>query len=323
MTTPKRQFLIDTDTASDDAVALLMALRRPDIEVLAITVVAGNVPAPQGAQNALYTAELCGSSVPVYIGAHEPLLQRLTTAQSFHGQDGMGDQNYPPPARMPEPQHAVDMLIETIRGQPGLELVTLGPLTNIALALRQAPDIAQKVARCVVMGGSISYGNVTPAAEYNIWCDPEAARVVFHSGLPVEMVGWELCAGHAAINEGEMAHLRAIDTPFSHFALDCNTTALESYQRQNGQRALALADPVAMAVAIDPSLCLRSSRHLVEVETSSPLTRGMTIIDRLNLAKRSENAAPWADALARQAYIDICWELDVPGWKKLLFSLLA
>src|SRR5688572_26186919 len=137
--------LIDTDTASDDAVALIMALRDPAFEVVAITVVAGNVALPQGSRNARYTVELCGASVPVHEGADKPLRRAASNASFFHGQDGLGDQGYPPPKTAPAKGHAVQVLIDRIRERPGILLVTLGPLTNVALALDKAPDIASKV----------------------------------------------------------------------------------------------------------------------------------------------------------------------------------
>lgn len=146
--------LIDTDTASDDAVALIMALRSKSARVIAITTVAGNVPVQRATTNALYTSELCGMSPPVYQGAGKPLSRRLATAEWFHGNDGLGDHGYPPPRRGAEKQHAVEAIISTVRDHPGLTIVTLGPLTNIALALAQAPDIVRNVGRCVVMGGA-------------------------------------------------------------------------------------------------------------------------------------------------------------------------
>jgi purine nucleosidase len=218
-----RTFLIDTDTASDDAVAIIMALRHPDVEVKAITVVSGNMPVDKGLRNALYVTELCGSDVPVYRGAERPLVREPVHAEWFHGSDGFGDMNYPPPTRQPAPGHAVTAIIETIRANPGIVVVTLGPLTNMALAVMQAPDIVENVSRCVVMGGAAcTAGNVTPAAEYNIWCDPEAARIVFRSGLPIEMVGWELCRGEATLLLNEMEYVRGFGTPLAEFAIDCN-----------------------------------------------------------------------------------------------------
>ncbi len=149
-----RKFIIDTDTASDDAVALIMALRAPDVEVEAITVVAGNVPLEQAVRNALYTVELVGSNVPVYAGADRPLVRPYSNATWFHGEDGFGNMNYPAPSLQPQQKHAVDAIIDTVRANPGIEMVTLGPLTNVALAIRKAPDIVPLVSRCVVMGGA-------------------------------------------------------------------------------------------------------------------------------------------------------------------------
>jgi purine nucleosidase len=303
------KMLIDTDTASDDAVAILMALRSAEVQVDAITIVAGNVPVEMGAKNAGYTAELCGKEVPIYIGAHKPLTREPYWAYYFHGPDGMGGMNYPAPKRPPEREHAVDMLVELIRSHPGeYTLVTLGPLTNIALALHRAPDIAQKVKQCYVMGGAAcTVGNITPAAEFNIWVDPEAARLVFHSGMPILMVGWEHCTGPAALSEEEMAYLRSINTVWSHFVLDCNRSALRASKELHGEAGLELPDPVTMAIALDPSVCTQRSWHFVDVETHTELTRGMTVVDRLNVTKRHPN-------------IEVCWQIDYDRWKQVLYD---
>src|SRR6201998_1397653 len=180
-----RKFLIDTDTASDDAVALIMALRHPGIEVVGITTVGGNGEVGQASRNALYTAELCGASVPVFTGADKPLKRAHWSADWFHGRDGLGDHGYPAPRRAPEKLGATEAMIELIEAHPGIVMVTLGPLTNVALALQRRPEIAKKVSRCVVMGGApCCEGNVTPAAEYNIWGEPEAAWGVARGGVP-------------------------------------------------------------------------------------------------------------------------------------------
>jgi len=318
-----RSFIIDTDTASDDAVALLMALRHPDVRVEAITVVAGNVELEQGLRNALYTVELSGADVPVYRGSEGPLRRDLVVAEFFHGRDGLGDQGYPAPERVEARGDAVDVLVETIRSNPGIVLVTLGPLTNVAKALSRAPDIVPLVGRCVVMGGAAcTVGNVTPAAEYNVWVDPEAARAVFRSDLPIEMVGWELCRGAATLSEAEMAEIRDFDTPMARFAMDCNTSALAAARLQSNEPGLPLPDPVAMAVAIDPSICTRKSPHYVDVETDSALTRGMTVVDYLDVADDERNAPLWAPVIQNGRNVEVCWEIDVPKWKDLLYSVL-
>lgn len=318
-----RKFIIDTDTASDDAVALIMALRHPDVEVEAITIVNGNMPVERGTRNALTTAQMCGANVPVYVGADRPLMRERIHAFWFHGQDGMGDQDYPPPQRQAESKHGVQAIIDTVRAHPGIIMVTLGPLTNIALAVSQAPDIAAKVSRCVVMGGAAcTSGNVTPAAEYNIWCDPEAARIVFRSGLPIEMVGWELCRGDANIFPDEMRRIREFGTPLATFAMDCNRRALEATQEQSGDPGLGLPDPVAMAVALDPTICTAMSSHYVDVETQSELTRGMTVVDRFGVTTDERNRDLWRFTHEGGKHVKICWSLDVPRWKEALYAAL-
>lgn len=315
--------LIDTDTASDDAVALIMALRSSHVRVEGITVVAGNVPLEQAVRNALYTVELCGADVPVYVGAAEPLERELETAEFFHGVDGLGDRGYPPPKRVAADRVGADALIEAIQTNPGIVLVTLGPLTNVALALEREPAIAERVGRCVIMGGAAcTVGNITPAAEFNLWVDPEATRIVFESGLPIEMVGWELCRGEANLTEDEMAYVKGFDTRLAHFAIDCNSTALEANRRQTGDPGLGLPDPVAMAIALDPTVCTRRSAHRVQVETESPLTRGMTVVDQLDVADEPYNEAVWGVMAARPPNVTICWQIDVPAFKEMLYSVL-
>jgi purine nucleosidase len=319
----KRPFLIDTDTASDDAVALIMALRSPDIDVLAITTVAGNVGVHQATRNAIYTAELCDSNVPVYPGAAQPLKRTHVSAAWFHGRDGLGDHGYPPPRRAPENQSAADAIIETMESHPGLVMVTLGPLTNVALALQKDPGIAAKVSRCVVMGGAPSCeGNVTPAAEYNIWCDPEAARIVFRSGLPIEMVGWHLCRGEAVLNSSDIEQVLSFNTSIAKFAIECNSCAQQAFLEQSGEHGISLPDPVAMAIALDASIVTSQSEHFVDIETHSDLTRGMTVVDRLNVAHDERNRDAWASPLAAGHKAKIPWTIDNARWKQALYSAL-
>ena len=319
----KHAFLIDTDTASDDAVALIMALRAPQVQVLAITTVAGNVNVQQASRNALYTAELCDSNVPVFPGAQKPLQRAHVSAEWFHGRDGLGDHGYAAPRRAPEKQGAVDAIIETIESHPGLVLVTLGPLTNVALALRRKPSMAAKVSRCVVMGGApCCEGNVTPAAEYNLWCDPEAARIVLRSGLPIELVGWHLCRGEAMLNPTDIQQVLSFGTPVAKFAITCNSRAQEAILKQTGEHGISLPDPVAMAVAIDPSIVTSQSAHFVDVETESELTRGMTVVDRLNVADDERNREVWASSLAAGRKAKVFWTIDNVRWKQALCSSL-
>ncbi len=320
----KRKFLIDTDTASDDAVALIMALRSPDVEVVGITTVAGNVEVRQASRNALYTAELCGSQAPVFTGAEKPLRRAHQPADWFHGKDGLGDHGYAAPAREPEKMGATEALIELIEAHAGLVLVTLGPLTNVARALQRKPEIAGKVGRCVVMGGApCCEGNVTPAAEYNIWCDPEAARIVARSGLPVEMVGWHLCRGEAALNPADIERVKGLGTQVGKFAIECNSRAQEAYLLQTGEDGISLPDPVAMTVALEPEVMMSASEHSWDVETESELTRGMTVVDRLNVSGDERNREVWKEQHARGRKAKIVWTIDNLRWKKELVRRLA
>ncbi len=306
-----RKFLIDTDTASDDAVALLMAHRWPDVQVEAVTLVSGNVPVEQGAKNALYTLEMCGASTPVYLGCSKPMLRPCEYAYWFHGDDGMGNMYYPDPIRQPQPTHAVDLIIDTLKANPGeLTLVTLGPLTNIATALLRAPEIASLVQRCVIMGGAANVvGNVTPAAEYNIWVDPEAAKIVFHSGMPMEMVGWELSRAEAALIPAEIETVINLGTKLARLAMECNKRALEAGREIQASPGLMLPDPVAMAVALDPDVVMRKGKYFVEVEIASELTRGQTVVDQLGVLHKMPN-------------LTVVWSIDVPRWKEDLFRCL-
>lgn len=319
----KPPFLIDTDTASDDAVALIMALRSPEIQVLAITAVAGNVAVQQAARNALYTAELCGSNVPVFIGAEKPLQRAHAPADWFHGRDGLGDHGYPAPRRTAEKQSAPDAIVETIKSHPGLVMVTLGPLTNVALALQKNPGIGAQVSRCVIMGGApCCEGNVTPAAEYNIWCDPEAARIVVNSGLPIELVGWHLSRGEAVFGPSDIQRVLGLGTPFARFAIECNSRAQEAFFEQTGERGICLPDPVAMAVALDPTIVMSRSNHFMEVETENGLARGMTVVDRLNVAANERNRDTWAACLAAGNKVEVAWTIDNALWKEALYAAL-
>jgi len=287
-----RHFLIDTDTASDDAVALVMAMRYPDVQIEAITVVAGNVPVDQGVQNALYTVELCRQSIPVYRGMPAPLIRPLETAQFVHGQDGMGDIGLPLTGRSSASAHAVAVLLKTIHQFAGaITLVTLGPLTNVAVALRQDPSIAQALSECIIMGGTgRGHGNITPVAEYNFWADPEAARVVFESGMPIRMVGWDISRTYAVFAPEDTAALRALGTPLAHFCVDIQKAVEQFALTTTRLLGFDLPDPIAMAIALDPTVATDTQRRFVAIETLSDLCRGQSIVDHLQITGREANA---------------------------------
>jgi purine nucleosidase len=285
------RLLVDTDTASDDAVALLMALRHPEATVEAITVVAGNVPLEQAVQNALYTRDLVGADVPVHAGRGAPRVGPLRTAQFVHGEDGMGDIGLELSGRSPSPGDAVDVLVDRIRAAPqALTLVTLGPLTNVAEAFERAPDLPGLLERLVVMGGtSDAVGNVSAVAEFNIWVDPEAAQIVFASGPPIVMVGWDISRKYAAFGDAAAAALRALG-PLGEFSVDIQAT-LDGFARAHtALPGFDLPDPIAMAIALDPGVATATRRLAVEVETAGLLTRGQTVVDHLGVSGRRPNA---------------------------------
>jgi purine nucleosidase len=288
-----RPFLIDTDTASDDAVALLLALRHPEIDVRAITVVAGNVPVDQGVQNALYTVELAGADTPVYRGAPGPRIRELHTGQAVHGEDGMGDIGLEVTGRSAAAGDAVQVLIDEIERRPGeVTLVTLGPLTNVAAALEREPSIARDLAALVVMGGTSDHrGNITAVAEYNVWADPEAAAIVFDSGAPITMVGWDVSRKYAVITPHDADELRALG-PLGAFSVEIQRALIEFCRTQTLLDGFDLPDPIAMAIAIDPSIATRIERLHVAVETQGDLTRGETVVDY-----RGTSAVPNVDVV--------------------------
>ena len=286
-----RRFLIDTDTASDDAVALLMALRSPDVHVEAITVVAGNVPLEPAVQNALYTVELCEKDTPVYAGLAKPLVLPLEDARHVHGYDGMGDIGLDLTGRIPAEGHAVDVIIDTICSSPGeITLVTLGPLSNVAVALLKEPRVAECVKQCVVMGGCyVLPGNVTPLAEFNIYVDPEAAKIVFESGMPLVLVGWEESITSGFITLEDSAKLEAVGTKYSEFAVGIQNTLIDYLEKSAGMIGYDLPDPLAMAVALDPSITTLE-RKRVDVITGDGPARGQTVVDALGVGGQPPNA---------------------------------
>ena len=285
-----RRFLIDTDTASDDAVAICMALWHPNIDVVGLTVVAGNVPLDQAVQNALYTVELCGESTPVYVGHQRPLLRDLHTAQDVHGNDGMGDIDLPLSGRAPADGWAPQVIIDTIRENPGeITLVAIGPLTNVATALLMAPDISELVERVVIMGGTGEHGpgNISPTAEFNFWVDPEAVRVVLRSEMPLEFVGWDISIASAVVNADRQAQLRALGK-LGNFAIDIQAT-LASYAWEETRLAGPdFPDPIAMAHAIDPTPAT-IERLGLDIAIGPEPMRGTLIVDHYGFSQLPKN----------------------------------
>ncbi|MBK6468694.1 MAG: nucleoside hydrolase [Rhodobacter sp.] len=287
-----RKIIIDTDPGQDDAVAILLALASPDeIEVLALTAVAGNVPLPLTQRNARTIVELSGRDVPVFAGCDAPLKRKLVTAEHVHGKTGLDGIPLPDPVLALQDTHAVDFLIESLRhNAPGsVTLCPLGPLTNIATAFDRAPDIIPRVAEIVLMGGAyFEVGNITPAAEFNIYVDPEAAEIVFKSGVP--LVVMPLDVTHKALtSRAWVEEMRGLGTPVGR-AVASWTDFFERFDTAKyGSEGAPLHDPCVIAYLIEPGLF--SGRHVnVEIETVSDLTLGMTVADWWRVTKRAPNA---------------------------------
>jgi purine nucleosidase len=285
------RLLIDTDTAGDDVFSLLLALRDPNAQLEAVTIVCGNVHFEHEIENALYTVEMAGRAgeIPVYAGCPRPLIAEWVGAEYVHGQDGMGDSRFPRAHQRPEPEHAVDELVRRVNESPGeLTILAQGPLTNLALAVARDLELPRKVAHLYVMGGGI--GNITPAAEYNFYVDPEAAKIVLAAGFPLTLFTWTLTRSHGVFGHDRLARIEALDTPLARFFGQVNRKALEFDRDVAGIGGSTHPDSMTCAAILDPSLILAAEEAVVDVETQGELTRGWNLIDTLNRTGRSPNA---------------------------------
>jgi purine nucleosidase len=288
-----RKIIIDTDPGQDDAVAILLALASPgDIDVLGITAVAGNVPLHLTEKNARIVCELAGKpDTRVFAGCSAPMLQPLVTAEHVHGKTGLDGPQLDDPTMPLESQHAVDFIIETLRNEPSgtVTLCPLGPLTNIAMAFRKAPDIVERVQEIVLMGGAyFEVGNITPAAEFNIYVDPEAASVVFSCGRPITVMPLDVT--HKALTtRARIDRFRAMGTKVGDMVAAW-TDFFERFDMEKyGSEGAPLHDPCVIAYLIAPQLF--TGRNInVEIETTSPLTRGMTVADWWGVTNKPVNA---------------------------------
>lgn len=304
-----RKIIIDTDPGQDDAVAILLALASPELEVLGITAVAGNVPLPLTARNARIVCELARrTDVPVFAGCDRPLERVLVTAEHVHGRTGLDGHDLPEPRMELRSRHAVDFIIDTLRREPAgtVTLCPLGPLTNIATAFSRAPDIAGRVAEIVLMGGAyFEVGNITPAAEFNIYVDPEAARIVFGSGARLTVMPLDV-THKALVTRERLAAFRAIETPVG-AAVAGWTDFFERHDlAKYGWEGAPLHDPTVIAYLLRPGLF--SGRFInVEIETLSDLTRGMTVADWWGVTDRAPNAT-FMGAIDAQGFFGLLTE---------------
>ena len=310
---PPRKIIIDTDPGQDDAVAILLALASPkELEVLGITAVAGNVPLALTERNARIVCELAGrSDMRVFAGCDRPLRHSLVTAEHVHGKTGLDGPDLPEPTMPLAPGHAVDFIIDTLRTEPEgtVTLCLLGPLTNIATAFEKAPDIASRVQEIVLMGGAyFEVGNITPAAEFNIYVDPEAAEIVIKSGCKITIMPLDV-THKALVTKPRNDAFRALGTPVG-IAVAEMTDFFERFDKEKyGTAGAPLHDPCVTAYLLKPELF--NGRHVnVEVETTSTLTRGMTVADWWSVTDRPPNAMFMGD-------------LDADGFFTLLTDRLA
>jgi purine nucleosidase len=306
-----RHFLIDTDTASDDAVALLMILREPSIRVEAITVVAGNCPLEIGVRNALISVEKAETyTPPVYAGLARPLLRELVTSDYVHGQDGLGNMNLPSPALEKQSEHAVDIIIELARRFPGeLEIIALGPLTNLALAILKEPTLPDLIKRVYIMGGAgLGPGNITPVAEFNFYVDAEAAHLVIESKLAKTVIGWDICMAECFLNHADIAHLNSLGS-LGEFAVRASVTLIE-FTKGLGREGFGPADQTAAAIALYPEIVTKQFDAYGYVEYKSEKSYGQFIIDQLQVTKKPHN-------------VTIVTQIDAEQFKRRLFQLLS
>ena len=312
MSSHPRAIIIDTDPGQDDAVAILLALASPEFEVLGICAVAGNVPLALTEKNARKICELARrTDIPVFAGAPRPLVRKLVTAEYVHGKTGLDGPVLPEPAMPLQEMDAVDFIVETLRARPAgtVSMATLGPLTNIALALVKAPDIASRIAEIVMMGGGFfEGGNTTPAAEFNIYVDPHAAKTVFDSGVRIVMLPLDVT--HKALTtRARVEAIRALGTPVGIATAELLDFFERFDERKYGTDGGPLHDPNVIAYMLEPSLYAGRDCN-VEIETGSELTMGMTVVDWWDVTERPKNAR-------------VVRDVDADGFFALLTDRLA
>jgi len=281
-----KKIIFDTDPGTDDAMALMLALNSPELDVRAITVVPGNVTAKQGLENALRMVSLANRcDVPVAGGAQHPLFQKLITAEFWHGKNGLADIELPPSKCKADEHFGPDLIIQLVHASPHeITLVPVGPLTNIALAISKDPSIVPLVKEVVIMGGSISGGNVNAAAEANIYNDPEAAQIVFQAGWPLTMVGLDV-GDKTLLSRKYLDQLNVKHGPVNDF-MHSVAQFLVTLSAKFGSPGTPMYDPLAVGVAIDPTLVKAPALH-VDVETRGEFTRGETVANRRGAVERN------------------------------------
>lgn len=321
-TAGSRKIILDTDPGTDDAMALMLALHSPELDVRAVTVVPGNVVAAQGLENALRMVSLANRcDVPVAAGAQHPLFQKLITAEFWHGKNGLANIDLPPSKCKVDPRFGPDLIIQLVHAAPhDITLVPVGPLTNIALAILKDPSIVPLVKEVILMGGGISGGNVNASAEANIYNDPEAAQIVFQAGWPLTMVGLDV-GDKTLLTQKQLDQLANTHGPVNDFIHAVGKFMIAQSARF-GFPGAAMYDPLAVGVAIDPTLVTAPEMH-VDVETRGEFTRGETVANRHDAVERNvlrgdHYVIEGVDTVSPNA--KVCVEVDADKFLRLFVS---
>lgn len=314
--TERKRVIIDTDTAGDDTFAILTAIHFFNVEGVMIT--GGNVQFDQQVENALYTIQVAGMSgkIPVYKGYERPIMglgeSQHVTVQDVHGKDGMGDSFFEKAIQSPEEGHAVDFLIKSVNENPGeINILAIAPLTNIAMAIKKDPTIVSKIPHIYIMGGTNNaLGNITPSAEYNFYVDPEAAKIVLHSGIPITMVGWEMCTQYSIMDDYDHEEIEALGTKGAKFFKDVNKVVMKFNKTIHKLKGTTHPDTLLVAIAANEEIMTKSNVYHVDVETVGELTRGYSLVD-IN------------DRLGRTKNVRVCEEVNREAFKQALIEVLG
>lgn len=325
-----QRFIVDTDTAGDDVTSLLIGLRTPAVAIEAVTVCAGNVELDMCVRNALYTTEIAErTDVPVFAGAAKPLDRDLVTAHYVHGKDGMGDSYFQAPAKQVEGTPAPEAIVAIADRLAGeLEIIAQAPLTNIALALRLDPALPSKIKRLWIMGGANNFvGNITPAAEFNFYVDPLAAKEVLAAGFRTTLVPWDVCVHDGVIMEEELRPVVEMGTPLSEFYLAVNRAVRRFMLEEFGIDGISHPDAIMIAMAIDGAIVAESKPMFVDVEADSVLTRGYSLMDKMHVVRREVDHGVRVNELmdvpSGEPNAEVVIRADKQRFMEMLFGVLS
>lgn len=283
-----------------------------------VTITGGNVEFDQEVENALYTIQVANPKiyVPVYKGYESPIIvsgnEKHETVEEVHGKDGMGDSFFDRAKQRPEKEHAIDFIINKVKENPGkISLLAIAPLTNIAMAIKKDPTIVNDIPHLYIMGGTNnSLGNITASAEYNFYVDPEAARLVIHSGIPITMVGWDMCTTYSVMNDVDHEEIKQLGTAGSDFFGKINRTVMKFNKEVHKLPGTTHPDTLLVAIAANESIMTKSSKYYVDIETKGELTRGYSMVDINNRSEQKPN-------------VRVCEEVDREQFKQVLIEVLS